>query len=237
MNKKLLTLLGVIIGLILIAIPLVLTNPKLDDYEEKLPKEFSSVEAKKESVVYKEYGVISCYIATKQISSSNVERISYLGIGGQILSADKGATRFIANTLVWAESLLKGTWITISLTITSVITGIFLSVFLALGKMSEALGDYEKALKYDTGNKDVRLYALCRRGTLYRELKDYKSAIQDFSDAIKINNQDMYTYYYHGLSYAGISNYELALSDFQKAKNLGMENMHDIIEECQRFIE
>jgi polar amino acid transport system permease protein len=135
--KKLLITLSVLLVLIGISIPLFFTNPALNEYEAAIPTEFSNTEAKKESVVHMDYKIMSCYIATKQISSSKVEQISYFGIAGQIVPADTGIMKFFANALTWLPSLMNGAKITILLTVASVITGIFLSVFLALGKMSK----------------------------------------------------------------------------------------------------
>jgi len=137
--KKLIITLSVLLILVGISVPLFLTNPTTADYEAKLPTEFTDTLAKKESVVHMDYKIMSCYIATKQFSSSNVKQISYFGIAGMIISADQGVMKFFANTLTWLPSLLGGAEITILLTITSVLAGIFLSIFLALGKMSKVL--------------------------------------------------------------------------------------------------
>lgn len=135
--KKILVLLSVILGAIAIIIPLFLTNPSLETYENKVPSSFHEVEAKKESVVHMDYKIMSCYIATKQISSSKAEQVAFFGIAGFTIHAEEGIPKFLANTLVWLPSLLNGAKVTILLTLTSVLMGIVLSVFLALGKMSK----------------------------------------------------------------------------------------------------
>jgi len=80
---------------------------------------------------------MSTYIATKQIDSRNVKRITYLGVAGHIFPADGGIPEFVANSISWFPALMAGTKITVLLTLFSVTTGIFLSIFLALGKMSK----------------------------------------------------------------------------------------------------
>ena len=126
----------VIAALIVVCIPLALTTPGIEDFKAQVPTEFNQLEVKKESEVFKNDRIMSAYIATKQINSSNVEKIAFLGIAGQVIHADGGITGFLANAITWIPSLLDGAKITVLLTLFSVTTGIFLSIFLALGKMS-----------------------------------------------------------------------------------------------------
>ena len=127
----------VIAALIVVSIPLALTTPGINDFKAQIPTEFNQLEAKKESETFKNGGIMSTYIATKQINASNVERIAYLGIAGHIIDADAGVPSFLANTITWFPALMEGTKVTVLLTLFSVTTGIFLSIFLALGKMSK----------------------------------------------------------------------------------------------------
>lgn len=136
-KKNFKVLLGVVIGVIIVCIALGFTNPSREDLENAVPESYKELEAKKETVVYKNGTIMSCYIVTKQISSSKAERHMYLGIAGKVVKADSGIAEFAANSLTWIPSLLDGTKITILLTVASVATGIFLSIFLALGKMSK----------------------------------------------------------------------------------------------------
>jgi len=127
----------VIAALIVVCIPLALTTPGIDDFRAQVPTEFSQLEAKKEAEVFKNGGIMSTYIATKQINASNVERITYVGIAGNVFHADGGILEFVANSINWFPSLMAGTSVTVRLTLFSVTTGLFLSIFLALGKMSK----------------------------------------------------------------------------------------------------
>jgi len=63
----------------------------------------------------------------------------YIGAFGRVWDANAGVARIIADISRWMPTLLSGTGITISLTITCVCVGTILAVFLALGKMSKIL--------------------------------------------------------------------------------------------------
>ncbi len=135
--KKLFITIGILFLFVLISIPLYLTNPTEADYEAQIPTAFSQLESKKDTIVHMDYKIVSSYFYTKKVTSTRAEQVSFYGIAGKIMPADAGVMKFLANVLVWLPSLLEGTKITIILTVFSVITGIFLSIFIALGKMSK----------------------------------------------------------------------------------------------------
>lgn len=128
---------AVIVLLLLIAVPLGLSNPSAEQFKESVPASFYTENAEKINEVYNNGGIISSYVVTKQISSVRAERRIYLGIAGQVFEADNGALQFVCNCIAWMPNLLSGTWVMISLTVCSVIVGVILSIFLALGKMSK----------------------------------------------------------------------------------------------------
>ena len=130
------TCLIIVVVLAAILIPLILTNPSREELSSSVPTELRDVEGRKEREVYKNYYFISTYTYTKQISTQQAEKAGSLGIAGQVIPADSGLTEFISNTLIWMPSLLKGAQLTILLTVCSVIVGVILSIFLALGKIS-----------------------------------------------------------------------------------------------------
>lgn len=137
----------VVAAFVLLSIPLAITNPSEDAFTQEIPAEFNTLESKKINVVHKDYQFISSYTVTNQISSNKAARVSMLGIAGNVFTAeitgldsvsvDNGMLIFIVNCMIWLPSLLDGAKITILLTLTSVIVGLFLSIFLALGKMSK----------------------------------------------------------------------------------------------------
>lgn len=132
-------ILAVLAAVILIGIGLSFTTPDLEDFERAVPDSFKKLETVRESVpTYHNYGFISDYVMTKKVSSLSAERISMLGFAGHIIYTD-GRTflTFVVNCLNWFPNLLQGAGTTIALTLISVLIGIFLSIFLALGKMSQ----------------------------------------------------------------------------------------------------
>jgi len=80
-------------------------------------------------------------LAVSAVRGRNVntgEAETYIGFAGRIWRAE-GSKALVnaANIILWVPSLIDGSKITISLTITSVTVGLFFSVFLALGKISK----------------------------------------------------------------------------------------------------
>lgn len=125
--------------LVLAGFGLSFTTPNLEDFENAVPDSFKELEAVRATVpTYHNYGFISDYVMTKKVSSVSAERISMLGFAGQIIRTD-GSTllTFTVNCLNWFPNLIRGAGTTVALTLVSVLVGIFLSVFLALGKMSQ----------------------------------------------------------------------------------------------------
>ena len=86
-------------------------------------------------------------IVTQQINSNQANRFYAVGIAGvtfgvyvdeaTTLNIGQNVIKFVANCTSWLPNLLKGAEITILLTICAVSVGVFLSIFLALGKMSK----------------------------------------------------------------------------------------------------
>ncbi len=137
-RKKFLPVLIVIVVLAAVLIPLCFMSPTEDDMKAAIPSSFAELECKRESVSYDSIGFMSSYKYIKQIDSNNAETLTLLGIAGQIIdTTGNGFLTFFVNFVSWLPSLLNGTEITILLTLASVTTGVLLSVFLALGKMSK----------------------------------------------------------------------------------------------------
>lgn len=136
--KKYRVLLIVLAVLVAVMIPLIITCPGEQALKEAVPSEFTQLDAKKESDTFNSIGIMSAYKAQKQISAARAEQVLILGILGQTINAEGNVfTTFFVNFVAWLPSLLNGAWITIALTISSVATGVLLSVFIALGKMSK----------------------------------------------------------------------------------------------------
>ena len=136
--KKYRVLLIVLAVLAAVMIPLFITCPNEQALKDAVPSEFTQLEAKKESDTFNSIGIMSAYKAQKQISAARAEQVLILGVAGQTINAEGNVfTTFFVNFVAWLPSLLNGAWITIALTISSVATGVVLSVFIALGKMSK----------------------------------------------------------------------------------------------------
>lgn len=129
----------IILALVIVAcIPLCITAPKLEDFVESVPQNFAQLESKRESDTFNSIGIMSAYKAQKQLSISEAEQITMLGIAGQVINTTGNSfTTFFVNFVCWLPSLLQGAWITIALTVCSVAAGVVCSVFMALGKMSK----------------------------------------------------------------------------------------------------
>jgi len=65
------------------------------------------------------------------------ETDTYIGFLGRVWPVNHGFAKTIADVLFWLPALILGARITVALTICSVITGLFFSVFLALGRISK----------------------------------------------------------------------------------------------------
>jgi polar amino acid transport system permease protein len=105
---------------------------------------------------------------------------TYIGIAGQVFSADTGFMRPVADVLFWLPALLEGTKVTVSLSIIAVFVGVFMSVFLALGKMS----------KFKPLSKACSAYIFFFRGTpLLMQLFFVYYGLPQISSALTINNK------------------------------------------------
>lgn len=145
-HKKATAAVIIILLFIIACIPLALTNPARADMENAVSDSFyqqiEETEAVlekeiKPSYIYKDCKLLSSYTITCKLTSLTAIRETYLGIGGKVIKVDgNGLGEFVVNCTKWAESLLSGTRITVFLTVVSVLVGIILAVFLALGKMS-----------------------------------------------------------------------------------------------------
>ena len=94
------------------------------------------------TITYNDLGVIS-YISFTTSGASAIKE-SYVGFAGSIYGADEGGWKFAGQMVNYTyrmlgsgENLLHGVKLTLLLTTLSMVIGAFMSVFLALGKISE----------------------------------------------------------------------------------------------------
>jgi tetratricopeptide (TPR) repeat protein len=88
------------------------------------------------------------------------------------------------------------------------------NIYKDLGNYTQAIEDYDKAIKIKPGFAD----AYNNRGVSYNFLGNYRQAIDDFSRAIKIKQGYSGIYYLNrGIAYNGLGNYNQAIDDFSRA--------------------
>lgn len=126
-----------LIVLIVIAIVLcvfAMFCPSKQAMQDAIPDEYIEQAGDKYSETYYSYGFANVIVG-KDVK--NGSPYTYIGFLNNITRADEGFVSFIADVMIWVPSLVDGAKITISLTVVSVICGLILSLFFALGKMSK----------------------------------------------------------------------------------------------------
>jgi len=88
----------------------------------------------KYSQVYYDFGIFNI-TQGKNVKSGDSD--TYMGFAGRAYNVNGGISQTAAKIILWMPALISGTGITISLTFCAVIAGLFLSIFLALGKISK----------------------------------------------------------------------------------------------------
>ena len=73
------------------------------------------------------------------------------------------------------------------------------------------------------------VYAYYNRGNLLSVLKDYRSAIIDYSKAIDLNKDFAEAYFNRGLTYIFLGNNKKGIADLSKAGELGIVSAYNII--------
>ena len=109
---------------------------------KQIAEEEKTSSRKSLTITYNDLGVIS-YISFTTSGASAIKE-SYVGFAGSIYGADEGGWKFAGQMVNYTyrmlgsgENLLHGVKLTLLLTTLSMVIGAFMSVFLALGKISE----------------------------------------------------------------------------------------------------
>ncbi len=109
---------------------------------KQLIEEEKTSSRKSLTITYNDLGVVS-YISFTTSGAKAIKE-SYVGFAGSIYSADVGAGKFVGQMVNYTyrmlgtgENLLHGVKLTLLLTTLSMVIGSLLSIFLALGKISE----------------------------------------------------------------------------------------------------
>jgi His/Glu/Gln/Arg/opine family amino acid ABC transporter permease subunit len=158
---------SLIVLLLAIVAVLCITCPSFEDMSENLSPEMaeklqedSTKKIKSVTVTDNNLGVIA--IARYEVKGRSVKSESYVGFLGHVYDASDGVMKTVADLVNYTyrllgcgRSVLYGAKLTIFLTFISMISGLFLSIFLALGKIS----------KYKIISKPCSAYIFFFRGT------------------------------------------------------------------------
>ena len=103
-----------------------------------------------------------------------------------------------------------------------------------------AVNDYTTAIRIENEKHEINFNAFHGRGVAKFFLKDYRGAIQDFNKVIRDDpenywrEQQMWLYYYRGLSKIGLNQKDSGCMDLSKSGELGLAKAYDAIKTyCQ----
>ncbi|MCL2126376.1 MAG: amino acid ABC transporter permease [Oscillospiraceae bacterium] len=176
-NSRLRVACIVVAAILVIGAVMALVKPPMSDLVERIPEEM--VDRAGANYSQTEYNYLIFNIARGR-NVRTAESDTYIGIFGMVIQINDGFPAKLANMLFWLPALLSGARITISLTIVSMLAGVFLSVFLALGKIS----------KIKLISKPCSAYIFFFRGTpLLMQLFFVYYALPMMSTALTINDK------------------------------------------------
>ncbi|MDR2519948.1 MAG: amino acid ABC transporter permease, partial [Eubacteriaceae bacterium] len=178
LNKKAIIFAACIAALAALLAILNLAQPSLEMIEAGIPPSFE------EGAGTRFAKAETNYLAFRIVRASNLrtaEKLTFIGFAGKVfeIAPDTFASG-VADVLFWLPALMRGTRITVSLTIVSVAAGLVASVFLALGKIS----------RYKALSKMCGAYIFFFRGTpLLMQLFFVYYALPEINPALTINNK------------------------------------------------
>ena len=135
LSKKAALVCAALVALLMACLVLSLIKPPMDEVRSHISPELIRSAGKTYSEASFNFLILNITRGSNaKITSTDVE--TYIGIAGRVFPANDGAVKTLADTLFWLPSLLDGAQLTVALTVVSVLAGLFLSIFLALGKIS-----------------------------------------------------------------------------------------------------
>ncbi|MDR0913786.1 MAG: amino acid ABC transporter permease [Oscillospiraceae bacterium] len=133
-TKKLIIILAVVAVVLSSVIILAATKPSINTVDSRISTELKESSGKMYAQATLDFGIFN---AVRGQNVKNGKTETYIGIAGDTKKVDDIWAEPFADIVFWMPQLLDGAGTTIKLTITSVTVGIFLSIFLALGKISK----------------------------------------------------------------------------------------------------
>lgn len=189
-NKKFVVWAAVAAFVLLACVLLAITKPPAAEAVARISSELIEEAGDKYSETRYDFVVFNI-VRGKNVRTAHSD--TYIGFAGKIFQVNEGFPATLADIFCWLPALLSGTRITILLTITTVLAGLFFSVFLALGKISRF-----KPLSTLCG-----AYIFFFRGTpLLMQLFFIYYGLPQISPMLAINNKFMAAFIAFGLNSA-----------------------------------
>lgn len=103
--------------------------------------------------------------------------------------------------------------------------------YLYTSQIDEAIGYFDKAIKYDEGNYEAYYY----RGCAYSNNFNNEQAFNDWNKAIELKEDYPDPYFNIGLIYRRSNDYAMACYYFKLAEKYGRPNMEDYVKHCEHY--
>ncbi|MCR5036707.1 MAG: tetratricopeptide repeat protein [Bacteroidales bacterium] len=103
--------------------------------------------------------------------------------------------------------------------------------YLYTSEIDEAIGYFDKAIKYDAHNYEAYYY----RGCAYSNNFNQEKAFADWNKAVEIKPDYADPYFNIGLIYRRANDYTMACYYFKLAEKYGRQNMEDYVKFCDYY--
>ena len=103
--------------------------------------------------------------------------------------------------------------------------------YLYTSQIDEAIGFFNKAIKYDEDNYEAYFY----RGCAYSNNFNNEQAFKDWNKAIELKEDYSNPYFNIGLIYRRNNDYAMACYYFKLAEKYGRQNMEDYVKHCDHY--
>ena len=76
----------------------------------------------------------------------------------------------------------------------------------------------------------------CQRASIYSDISNYQLAVDDYTEAIRINPEDAYAYYNRGNSHSSMGDLQLAIEDYTEAIRINPEDAYAYYKRCAIYL-